>query len=779
VKLQILSAALTLAMSAAALANLDSTGDAELLDAGDQSEQAPKTPRKLAPVIARGMQPSSLPTRIPTTIEGISGAEIERKINATDAEDALKYFPSLVVRKRYIGDYDHAVLASRASGTGNSARSLVYADGILLSNLLGNGASFTPRWGLVTPEEIERVDVLYGPFSAAYPGNSVGAVVDYVTRMPQQFEAHAKLGYYLQDFSLYGSDDRFASKQGSASIGSRSGALSWWININRLDSEGHPLVFATRLNSVGVTTAGGTPVSGAVQGLNPRNQPWLLLGATNQIETVQDHAKLKLAYDLAEDVRLSYTLGLWQNDVFRDSLSYLRDANGNPVYSGNVRINDLRYTLNPADISLSRAELEHVIHGLSLKSNSGGHFDYALGLSLYDYRRDLVRSPSLARPQAESGGAGRIADGDGTGWTTLSLAGTWRPGGDRQSAHIVDFGLQSDRYELQTEVFNTDNWINGAAQARFSAFAGETRLQSVYLQDTWALAERWTATLGARLEDWDARDGLLGNATTEQRFPARDERYISPKAALEFAASEDWVLRGSAGRAVRFPTVSELYQGTISTNVIINNDPNLQPERSWTGELTALRTLRTFGDGTLRTTLFVERTSDALYSQTNVTVTPNVTNIQNVDRIKTRGLELAWQASGVWIDSLDLSASLTFADSEITRNDNAPSSVGKRQPRVPRWRGNLLASWQASERWSLTGGARYSGTQFNTLDNSDPNGDAYTGNSRYLVFDVRAQYRHNEHWSGSLGVDNIGDQQYWAFHPYPQRSFSAELRYDY
>jgi iron complex outermembrane receptor protein len=54
------------------------------------------------------------------------------------------------VRKRYIGDYNHAILSSRASGTGNSARSLVYADGILLSNLLGNGVgglSFPPRWG--------------------------------------------------------------------------------------------------------------------------------------------------------------------------------------------------------------------------------------------------------------------------------------------------------------------------------------------------------------------------------------------------------------------------------------------------------------------------------------------------------------------------------------------------------------------------------------------------------------------------------------------------------
>src|SRR6187399_3117614 len=168
-----------------------------------------------------GRRTTSLPTQIPTTIEGISGADIAVKINATDAEDALKYFPSLLVRKRYVGDYDHAVLASRASGTGNSARSLVYADGILLSNLLGNGASFTPRWGLVSPEEIERVDVLYGPFSAAYSGNSVGAVVDYVTRMPDRFEAHLKYGYYLEHFRLYGTDDDFPAHSTSASIGNR------------------------------------------------------------------------------------------------------------------------------------------------------------------------------------------------------------------------------------------------------------------------------------------------------------------------------------------------------------------------------------------------------------------------------------------------------------------------------------------------------------------------------------------------------------------------------
>ncbi len=92
--------------------------------------------------------PTSLPTQIPATMEGVTAQQIEVQINATDSEDALKYLPSLLVRKRYMGDYNHAILSSRASGTGNSTRSAVYADGILLSNYLGNGVkglSFPPR----------------------------------------------------------------------------------------------------------------------------------------------------------------------------------------------------------------------------------------------------------------------------------------------------------------------------------------------------------------------------------------------------------------------------------------------------------------------------------------------------------------------------------------------------------------------------------------------------------------------------------------------------------
>ncbi len=729
----------------------------------------------LGTVTVTGNQPTSLPTQIPTTIEGITGLEIAEKINAFDAEDALKYFPSLLVRKRYVGDFDHAVLATRASGTGNSARSMVYADGILLSNLLGNGASYTPRWGLVSPEAIERVDVLYGPFSAAYPGNSVGAVVDYVTRMPKAFEAHVKGSCFSQNYKQYGSNETYNGYGLSASLGSRTGAWSWWLAISRLDNAGHPITFANKLITQGTASSGGTRVTGAVADKNPKNQDWKILGDTSQIDTVQDQAKAKIAYDFSPTIRASYTVGWWKNNADRFSNSYLKDANGNAVYSGNVNIDGRQYSIANTDFSRSVNQLQHVIHGLALKSNTRGVFDWELAGSLYDYSKDISRSALGAYSTTALGGAGRITDLKGTGWNTLSARGVWRPGATENALgdHVVEFGYQDYASKLRTLVSDTTDWRNGTAGARFSAFNGNTDLQGLFAQDTWTISPQWRSTFGVRWERWHAFGGEIGSASLVQNLSERTESFGSPKLAIAYQATPDWTIKGSLGRAMRTPTVAELYQGSISATTIVNNDPNLKAEKSWTSELTAERQ---FAWGNVRGTAFFERTQDAMFSQTNVSVTPNVTNIQNVDAIRTHGIELALQAADVGVKGLDITSSVTWTRSVITANSKFLASVGKWQPRVPDWRANVLATYRANDRWSFTGGLRYSGMQYGTLDNTDPDGATYTGVSKFLVADVRARYQATKSVTVSAGIDNLNNEKYWAFHPYTQRMFILELK---
>ena len=107
----------------------------------------------------------------------------------------------------------------------------------------------------------------------------------------------------------------------------------------------------------------------------------------------------------------------------------------------------------------------------------------------------------------------------------------------------------------------------------------------------------------------------------------------------------------------------------------------------------------------------------------------------------------------------------------------AGDTIGKYQPRVPVWRATALVSYRLDPAWTASLGARYSGRQFSTLNNSDVNGFAYTGSSKYFTADVRVRYQVSKQWSAAVGIDNLNNYQYWNFHPYPQRTYLAELKY--
>ena len=742
-------------------------------------------PKDTGVVTITASNPTSLPTQVPATMEGITARQIEEQVNATDSEDALKYLPSLLVRKRYIGDYNHAILSSRASGTGNSARSAVYADGILLSNFLGNGVSglsFPPRWGMVTPEEIERVDVMYGPFSAAYPGNSVGAVVDYTTRMPEKFEGSVKVGYTHQPFDLYSTHARYGGWQSSAALGSRSGDWAWRLDFHHSDSQGQPLTFGNALRSSTAASGGDTVVTGAVPGQNKLGQDWLLLGTGTQVHTVQDHFKAKLAYDFSPTVRATYTLASWQNTSQGRPTSYLRDANGQSVYSGNVNIDGKQYTLNGGTFPLSNEALHHTLQGLSVKSRTQGVFDWEVAASLYDYGRDDKRTNASSNPlpSAATGGAGSLADGSGSGWNNLALRGTWRPDGPK-GEHVVDFGVQQDHYRLRYLTSNiAGNWMSDGAGALASEVGGRTQLQSLYAQDTWRLAPQWRAVLGLRSEHWQASDGLTRfSASSSNAYPGRSEHFLSPKGALSWQLTPDAFVKYAVGRAVRMPTVHELYGATATTNAQYINDPNLRPERSWTQELSYEKTL---DHHQWRLTAFAEDTRDGIYSQTvfDPLANLNISRVQNVGYIVTRGLEATYSGQHVGWPGLDVSASVTYADSTLRENTGFVSTpgdtLGKRQPNIPRWRATLLATYRWNHEWSSTVAVRHSGKQFNTLNNSDTNSFAYMGVSPFTTVDVRARWQIDRRWTAAFGIDNLTGQTYWNFHPYPQRSYTAELK---
>ncbi len=741
--------------------------------------------------------------KLPTTTESVTSEKINNTINAMTAEDVIKYMPSIQVRRRYIGD-TNAPVGWRTSGTGASARGLIYADSILLSSLLGNnnGNTGSPRWNMVSPSEIERVDLMYGPFSAAYPGNSMGGIIDIKTRMPEKFEAGGDVKSTWQDYSFYGKNKTFDSQEYSANVGDRYKDFSFRFDVSHLDSHSQPITFNNPLTST--TNAVGTDkvVTGAIANRNGAGVNAQVLGEGYLNHTVQDNFKWKLGYDLTQTIHAAYTLGLWQNDNKAGFNSFLRDSSGNVVDSGKVNINGKQYDLGNT-FAETRAEQMHWSHGMNFKSETGGKFDWDLSGSVVDYGTDLSRTSTQAPVLAAANGTGTVTSLTGTGWNTADAKGIWRPGVNLLGKHEVSFGFHHDLYTLDNPQYTVTNWQSSDSGILKSNSQGKTQTEGYWLQDALDFNKNWNLTLGGRLENWHAFDGynsaLLGTTLKTINQADRNDMQFSPKAKLTWKPL-DRVQTGLAiGQAYRFATVTELFQSTTVTTGgvtnIINGNPNLKPEEALSSELSTEYFL---DQGKLRLSLFQERVKDAIYSQQTFLPTGGTASTpSNVGEIQTYGIEFSGEHSNVGIQGLDLYGNATWTDSRITENTagdaaaaaasanaanpsaNQPS-VGKRQPRVPEWRASATIAYRPIDKLTTSVSGRYSSPQFGQLNNSDINPSTYaSGGNAYFIVDLRAKYQITKQVSASAGIDNVNNQEVWLFHPFPSRTYFAQLKYNY
>lgn len=696
------------------------------------------------------------------------GREALRQQNATESADALKYAPDMQVRKRFIGD-PNAIVSGRNAGTLQSARSLVYVDGLLISNLMTNGWDGAPRWGMVTPQEIGAVDIQYGPYSALYPGNSIGGTVLIHTVLPQRLTASAEAQVFSQDFrDVYGAGGHYNGHRVAASLGDRHGRWSWLLSLSRLDNHGQPMQYATA--KAGGDPAQAQPASGGTIDRNPNGTPRLVYGANSIEHTVQDQARLKLGVDLGEHVAALFSVGWWRNRADDRTRSLLRDDAGKPIGGGVVNVGGQPWTLPASGLAPTAANDTHMLYGVEFNGHLDNGWRWTAVASHYDFLRSHLASANEAEPGTPGHGPGTLADRGGSGWDTLDL----RSSGPLGDSHMLYAGVHGDRYVLDSRVRNASDWQGRADGSLASLFAGRSQTRAAYLQDVWSFADDWALTLGGRLEQWRAYGGRLGQGNALARYADRRRTDFSPKAALAWDFADDFELRLALGRAVRYPTVTELFQGSLVAGTIVNNNPLLKPEIDDSAELGLSRQL---DHGHWRVSLYRDRIADSLYSQTDITVTPVVTSVQNIERMRSRGIEVEAGLHDLWIEGLDVSASAAFNDARTVRDRRYPLADGHWFPRMPRIRASVFADYRFAPQWDASLGIRHSGRQYGTLDNSD-HLDTYGAVSRFTVADAKLRWAFAPGWHAALGVDNLTNARYWVYHPYAGRTWFGELRWE-
>lgn len=793
------AAAATLLLAAAAIPAVRADDAAPATETAAAADAA-----QLETIVVHGQAQPMPERRSPATVVTVDADSLSRSTNLVNTEDALKYLPSLLVRKRYIGDTS-APMATRTTGINAGARSLIYADGLLLSTLVNNNnGNGSPQWFLVQPGEIDHIDVMYGPYAAAYPGNSYGAVTEITTRAPGKFESDLKLSKTFQPFEQYGSDASFNAYELSAGLGDRSGAWSWRLGLNHLDSHSQPVTYLTIAQSATPSAAGDPTISGAIADRSRTGGAIQVLGAGSLTHTQQDSLAAKLAYDFSPALTLAYTGALWQNTATTRPDTYLTSESGADYLgnsagsSGKVNIDGYSYSASAIAplYTDGSTDQQHVAQALSLKS-LGEKLDWQLLLSDFAYLKEQSRSsmPSFSSTTSSyQNSSGRITDAGDTGWRTADAKFDWKPAG-AASTNVLSAGVHADQYRLGSPVYDTADWFSGSKGLLFSDSRGKTRTLAVWAQDQWRLAPQWIATVGGRYESWKGFDGFNSNRSgsagayqySEVDQPRVDKKGLSPKATLAWQASSTLQLKVSVGRALRFPTVGELYQNIATGTTFTQADPNLKPEDVVSGEISASYLS---GDTDLRLTLFQETVKDLLISQNaylDAQQTLTASFVQNLDKTRQRGAELAVVRRKLLLRGLEFSGSLTYVDAEILENGRyvAPAStpgatsVGKRTPYVAKWRATALATYRPDERWAFTLAGRYATRLYATVDGSDTNTHTYQGFEGYTVIDTRARYQIDPHWSAALGIDNLNNEKYFLFHPFPQRTAFAELGYTF
>ncbi len=702
--------------------------------------------------------------------------EIEAEsINATSIEDFVKYEPSMVVRRRYIGD-SNGVVGIRGSNMFQTARAMVFADGLPLHSLLETRWSGAPRWGLVAADETKAVEVVYGPFSAEYSGNAMGGVINIETKMPEEQEIHMEAGIFAQDFKYLGANDTYTGHREFVSYGDRFDDLGLYVFHNHLDNKGQPQSF--HAGSISAPVGGETAIaSGAIKTADSSGIDKIFYGDSGTAKTTTDLTKLKMDYDFGNWIG-ALTVAYEDRDWRTRPNTYLVDGTGASVWSGNAAFNGDRFSIgswsgNPFGVSDHNRQT--LLLGAALEGpmgNSGWIMDASF--SYFDVLKDKTLSSDRNPDDPAYTTDGSVKEYDNTGWISLDLKTRTDQFLNRSDMSFVA-GYHYDHSQLKVNSYDSANYLADEKTSQTTSTGGETKTHALFAQWGWEFAQQWDLSLGARYENWETINGFYYKFGGDMEdYADRSKSAFSPKFSLGFTPTELWQFRYSLAKAYRFPIVEELYKNEEKIDGTAIADAHLQPEVGLHHNLMAERQIT---DGFVRVNLFHEDIEDAIFNQTDVAT--SVSTFLPIDEVSTTGVELVIQQDGVFNSDIDMRFNIAYTDSEIVRNSADTSLEGKVFPRLPKWRANLLSTWHITPQIDTSVGLRYASNSYGQLDNSDTNSNVYGAQDAYFMVDLKTNYQVNDVAKISFGVDNVTDEVVFVHHPWPQRTFYLQGSLDF
>ena len=545
----------------------------------------------------------------PGIVNVVTEKEMETR-NIKTVDEALDTLPGVFNRRQSLTDTQSSILLH---GIPDQKRTLILKDGVTLNNGYDGSVSFT---GLST-ENIEKIEVVQGPFSSLYGGNAMGGVVNIITKMPEKREFTLESGYgsswnrgqSLDDLQKYyvSYGDKLADK------------FSLLFDYGYKSTNG----FSKYLNVVSTQPTAG--ITGWSYTTDTTGKPRYLIGDKGDNTWWDENIGIKAQYDFSNVSKINASFARVRYKYnYDDPHTYLQDASGNPVYSytgvnqstfvsytgsGAKEVN--QYNVNfETEIGIAKAKLSFGLNdevknwytqaGTLIAGGSGGTVSSTPN---QNYNTDLqVTLPIFTRNILTLGGSFKTAAAN----TEKSSLSEW---GDETSTTTL-----------------TNN------------YGGKDKTYAVFAQDEILILNNLTAYIGFREDWWETYDGYanqFGTGAFATTYDSRSDSSFNPKLAVVYKPFDNTTLRTSAGQSFRGPTVYELFTTYVSGSNTYNGNPDLKPEtvQSWDAEITQ----GLWKGAKFSATYFENYMKDLIY---NTTVSTGQYKYMNAGKAESKGVVL-------------------------------------------------------------------------------------------------------------------------------------------
>jgi len=670
----------------------------------------------------------------------VTKKEMENR-NIKSVDEALNMTPG-VFNRRGKGLMD-SLATITIRGIPDAKRTLILRDGMPLNTAYDS----TIKW-LGSVGDIERVEVVEGPFSSLYGGNAMGGVVNYITKMPEKSEFTAKSGYGSSWFRGTAMDDLFKSYM---SYGNKIGdKFRFFVSYGFQSTNGFSPDWVTSSSCPSGTTGCGITTDN--KGANK-----YVLGDKGDNRWWDDSILAKAGYDFSKGTKLLISYGRTRSEYNYDtSHTRLKNSAGVPVYLPNER--SFLSGSGGIESNMYSGSFETAIGDVKAKLNIG----------LNEIQKNWYTTPGSTSATVISGGPG-----------TLNSTPSQNYYADLQFTiplplnNILTVGGAFKHGNADTKEHNLTNWKDEESKTDLTyKSGGKDYTYSLFLQDEIGILKNLTAYIGVRGDLWYTSDGYadqVGSTGYPKNYDSRSASAVSPKFALVYKPFDATTLRASVGRSFRPPTVSELYRTWYSSSTVTTyeGNPDLKPETSTSWDISVEQKL--WKGAKAKLTYFENYFDDMIYRINLTSTTKKYTNAASAE---TKGIVAEAEQKIKWFR---LFGNLTWlTESKITSMPSKPEIVGKKINYLPEQMYNVGVDFTYGPFFANVNGI-YVSKLWSTDENTDVVNGVYTAYDAHFLLNAKISYTIMKTATLSFAVDNILDNRYYMYYAAPGRSWFGEV----